>query len=61
MPGTTDTATKPPATRSAAAKPATSTTTSTQPKTTVEQVQELAERAVLVPVGASLLVREDEG
>jgi len=33
--------------------------TSTQPKTRVEQVQQLAERAVLVPVGASLLVRDD--
>jgi hypothetical protein len=36
-----------------------SATTSTQPKTTVQQVQELAERAVLVPVGASLLVRDN--
>lgn len=36
-----------------------STTTSTQPKTPVEQVQYLAERAVLVPVGASLLVRDN--
>jgi hypothetical protein len=35
------------------------TTTSTQPKTPVQQVQELAERAVLVPVGASLLVRDN--
>jgi hypothetical protein len=33
--------------------------TSTQPKTPVEQAQELAERAVLVPVGASLLVRDN--
>lgn len=37
----------------------TSTTTSTQPKTPVEQVQQIAERAVLVPVGASLLAREN--
>lgn len=35
------------------------TTTSTQPKTAVEQVQDLAGRVVLVPVGASLLVRDD--
>jgi hypothetical protein len=35
------------------------TTTSTQPKTPVEQAQELAERAVLVPVGASLLARDN--
>jgi hypothetical protein len=35
------------------------TTTSTAPKTTVRQVQELAERAVLVPVGASLLARDN--
>ena len=43
-------------------KPARSTTTnttSTQPKTRVEQVQEIAERAVLVPVGASLLARDN--
>jgi hypothetical protein len=43
-----------------ARKPAAaSTTTSTQPKTAVTQVQELAERAVLVPVGASLLARDN--
>jgi hypothetical protein len=36
-----------------------SATTSTQPKTTVQQVQEIAERAVLVPVGASLLARDN--
>lgn len=35
------------------------TTTSTQPKTPVQQAQELAERAVLVPVGASLLARDN--
>jgi hypothetical protein len=40
-------------------KPGASTTTSTQPKTPVEQVQEIAERAVLVPVGASLLARDN--
>jgi hypothetical protein len=43
---------------STARKPAASTT-STQPKTPVGQVQELAERAVLVPVGASLLARDN--
>jgi hypothetical protein len=43
-----------------ARKPSTrSSTTSTQPKTSVEQVQVLAERAVLVPVGASLLARDN--
>jgi len=36
-----------------------STTTSTQPKTAVQQVQDIAERAVLVPVGASLLARDN--
>jgi hypothetical protein len=35
-----------------------STTTSTQPTTPVEQVQQLAERAVLVPVGAGLIARD---
>src|SRR5438105_14393517 len=43
----------------AARKPAASTSTSTQPRTSVEQAQLLAERAVLVPVGASLLVRDN--
>jgi hypothetical protein len=38
---------------------ASATTTSTQPKTVVDQAQEIAERAVLVPVGASLLVRDN--
>jgi hypothetical protein len=42
-----------------ARKPGAATTTSTQPKTPVEQAQELAERAVLVPVGASLLARDN--
>jgi hypothetical protein len=45
-------------TRSTARKAA-SRTTSTQPKRRVEQAQELAERAVLVPVGASLLAQEN--
>ena len=35
------------------------TTNTTQPKTPVQQAQQLAERAVLVPVGASLLAREN--
>ena len=35
------------------------TSTSTQPKTPIEQVGEIAERAVLVPVGATLLVRDN--
>ncbi len=35
------------------------TTTSTQPKTAVGQAQVLAERVVLVPVGASLLARDN--
>jgi len=43
---------------STARKPAASTT-STQPKTQVEQIQDLAERAVLVPVGATILAREN--
>ena len=34
-------------------------TTSTQPRTRVEHAQVLAERAVLVPVGASLLARDN--
>lgn len=34
-------------------------TSTTQPKTPVEQVQDFAERAVLVPVGASLIARDD--
>src|SRR5947208_12614395 len=33
--------------------------TSTQPKTRVGQAQQLAERAVLVPVGASILAHEN--
>ena len=38
---------------------ATRTTSSTQPKTRAAQAQVLAERAVLVPVGAGLLAGED--
>jgi hypothetical protein len=45
-------------TRAAARKTA-ATTTSTQPKTPVAQVQEIAERAVLVPVGAGLVARDN--
>ncbi len=36
-----------------------STTTSTQPRTPVAQAQVIAERAILVPVGAGLLVRDN--
>lgn len=44
----------------AARKPATTTTSSsTQPKTPVGQAQEIAERVILVPVGASLLARDN--
>lgn len=35
------------------------TATSTRPRTPVEHVQQLAERAVLVPVGAGLLARDN--
>src|SRR5947209_3761195 len=45
--------------RSASSRRATrATTTSTQPKKPVEQAQEIAERALLVPVGASLLASD---
>ncbi len=44
---------------SATRKPASFTTSSTQPKTRVDQAQVLAERVVLVPMGASLLVRDN--
>ena len=47
------------ATRAASARRSTRSSTTTQPKTPVEQVQQLAERAVLVPVGASLLARDN--
>jgi hypothetical protein len=40
-------------------KSAASTTTSTQPRTPVAQAQQIAERAFLVPVGASLLARDN--
>jgi hypothetical protein len=51
---------KPAATRKPQSADGNATTyTSTQPKTVVEQVQQLAERAVLVPVGASLIARDD--
>ena len=43
----------------AARRPTRITTTSTQPKTPVAQVQLIAERAALVPVGASLLARDN--
>ena len=36
-----------------------SATTQTTPRTPVEQAQQIAERAVLVPVGASLLARDN--
>jgi hypothetical protein len=36
-----------------------STSTSTQPRTPVQQAQAIAQRAVLVPVGASLLARDN--
>jgi hypothetical protein len=53
------TARKPAARKTAAAGSAAATTTSTQPKTVVAQVTEFAERVVLVPVGATLIVRDD--
>jgi hypothetical protein len=61
MATTSNTGARKPATRrtTSARKPSTSQTTSTQPKTPVEQVQELAGRVVLVPVGASLLARDN--
>jgi len=45
--------------RSTARRSTSSRTTSTQPKTRAETAQVLAERAVLVPVGASLLARDN--
>lgn len=45
--------------RTTAARKQARSTTSTQPKTRVEQAQALAERAVLVPVGAGLLARDN--
>ncbi|HXD66426.1 MAG TPA: hypothetical protein VNV17_17525, partial [Solirubrobacteraceae bacterium] len=46
-------------TRSTARRTTSGSSTSTQPKTAVEQAQVLAERVILVPVGASLLAREN--
>src|SRR5947209_4029874 len=59
--GTTRKATARTTRRSSAgtARRSASATTSTQPKTPVEQAQAIAERAVLVPVGASLLARDN--
>ena len=61
--GTKSAATRSAGTRSTARRSTssrtTSSSTSTQPKTVVEQAQVIAERAVLVPVGASLLAREN--
>src|ERR1700752_4478217 len=45
--------------RRANTRKSTATTTSTQPKTRVEQAQVMAERVGLVPVGASLLARDN--
>lgn len=45
--------------RTTAARRSSATTTSTQPKTPIEQAQQIAERAVLVPVGASLVARDN--
>jgi hypothetical protein len=47
------------AARKPAARKSAASTTSTQPKTQVEQIQQIAEQAVLVPVGATLLAREN--
>jgi hypothetical protein len=43
---------------STSGRPAASTTNTTQPTTRVAHVQQIAERAVLVPVGAGLIVRD---
>lgn len=45
--------------RTTAARRATATASSTAPTTAVQQVQQLAERAVLVPVGASLVATDN--
>lgn len=50
---------KPAARKTTARRKPAANTTSTQPQTRVEQVQQLAERAVLVPVGASLVARDN--
>ncbi len=55
---------KPATTRAAAKKPATAsraTSTSTRPATRAAQVQQLAERAVLIPLGAALEARDRVG
>jgi hypothetical protein len=57
--GSRSTTRKSTATTRTTARKTTSRTTSTQPKTRVEQAQQIAERAVLVPVGASILAREN--
>ena len=59
MATTSRTGTRKPATRKTSTRRTPSTTTSTQPKTRVERAQVLAERAVLVPAGASLLARDN--
>ena len=46
-------------TTAATTRKTSSTTSSTQPKTAVGQAQEIAERVVHVPLGASLLVRDN--
>jgi hypothetical protein len=43
----------------AATKTPAAVASSTQPQTSVSQVQHLAERVVLIPVGAGLVVRDD--
>src|SRR5436309_3181974 len=56
---TRSTARKSAATTKTTTRRATSRATSTQPQNRVGQAQQLAERAVLVPVGASILAREN--
>jgi hypothetical protein len=60
--GTGPTATRPAATRRTAPRrtaPSRATSASTGPQAVIDQAQALAERAVLIPVGASLLAREN--
>ena len=57
--GTTRNTTRSTTRKATASRRTSRTTTSTQPKSTVEQVQVLAERVVLVPVGASLLATDN--
>ncbi len=62
MARTSNTGGREPATRRKTAtgrRPRAATTTSTQPQTPVQEAQGLAERAVLVPVGAGLLARDN--